>query len=200
MDSSWACTLHSNFLHELCRMWLVRAVGVLGGAFPLHAQHRALRGPPRGFGIMRMCSSYLVSNHSYNLTCSQGETDAPRSRSSRSVDTRPDTRSVDTRPDTRWLLSAHYWRTAVCLLAARKVCSPTRSDASKKRQCAFWCIRSVARRCVLLVSFKVVMSRPGQQMTQSQALDGRGTPRSNARLHLLVRRACAHVVSRTCYW
>ena len=119
-------------------------VGVLGGqvcrmrgAFPLHAQHRALRGPPRGFGIMRMCSSYLVSNHSYNLTCSQGETDAPRSRSSR---------SVDTRPDTRWLLSAHYWRTAVCLLAARKVCSPTRSDASKKRQCAFWCIRSVARR------------------------------------------------------
>ena len=73
-------------------------VGVLGGqvcrmrgAFPLHAQHRALRGPPRGFGIMRMCSSYLVSNHSYNLTCSQGETDAPLS-GSRSVDTRPDSR------------------------------------------------------------------------------------------------------------
>ena len=59
---------------------------------------------------------------------------------------------MDTRPDTRWLLSAHYWRTAVCLLAARKVCSPTRSDASKKRQCAFWCIRSVARRRDLCAS------------------------------------------------
>ena len=177
-------------------------VGVLGGqvcrmrgAFPLHAQHRALRGPPRGFGIMRMCSSYLVSNHSYNLTCSQGETDAPRSRSSQGAWTRGPTPAGCFQRTTGAQLSV-YWQHGRCVHRLAQ----TRARKDSALSGAFAVLHVVVT-CVLSVSVTVVMSRPGQQMTQSQALDGRGTtPRSNARLHLLVRRACAHVVSRTCCW
>ena len=89
-----------------------------------------------------------------------------------------------------------YWQHGRCVHRLAQ----TRARKDSALSGAFAVSHVVVTR-VLSVSVTVVMSRPGQQMTQSQALDGRGTtPRSNARLHLLVRRACAHVVSRTCCW